>query len=52
MSERKRKRESQGKNERAHKKIASSVTSPDTVNITLLQDVNEWTPLLGNRHPL
>lgn len=48
MSEKKRKRESHGKSERAHKKIA--ITSSDTVNVTLLQNVSEWTPLLGSYH--
>ena len=48
MSDKKRKRESQGKSERAHKKIA--ITNPDSVNVTLLQNVGEWTPLLGNYH--
>lgn len=49
MSEKKRKRVSQSKSERPHKKIAiSSPPSSDTVKVSLLPDVDEWTPLLGN----
>ena len=49
MSEKKRKRDSQGKAERPHKKVAiASPSNLDTVKVSVLQEVEEWTPLLGN----
>lgn len=48
MTDQKRKRDGQGK-EHPRKRVA--VASPavsDTVKISVLQDVDEWAPLLGN----
>ena len=47
MSERKRKRDSQEK-QRPRKKISTaSLAASDSVKISVLQDVDEWTPMLG-----
>ena len=47
MSEKKRKRDSQVK-QRPRKKLATAgSTASDTVKLTVIQDVDEWTPLLG-----
>ena len=49
MPEKKRKRESNGQAERPLKKVAvADPTTSGTVKVSLLQDTNEWTPLLGN----
>ena len=49
MSDKKRKRDSQGRAERPHKKVAfTSSADSDTVRVSILQDADEATPLLGN----
>ncbi|KAG6993867.1 hypothetical protein G7Y79_00050g086040 [Physcia stellaris] len=48
MPEKKRKRESNGKAERPLKKVAvADPSTSGTVKFSLLQDTNEWTPLLA-----
>ena len=47
MSEKKRKRDNQDK-QRPRKRVATAgSTALDTVKLSVLQDVDEWTPLLG-----
>ena len=48
MHEKKRKRHSDGTAERSPKKTAiASYSGHDTVKVSLLEDVDEWTPVLG-----
>ena len=50
MSEKKRKRGEESRNERPNKKVATVATA-DNVQVSVVQDIGEWPPIIGGRIP-